>query len=307
MIRTMLSRRKWLQRGAAAGAGLVLGGCTTRKFSGPGPFVLAGDTERWALLSDPHVCGEAGKRFLGTNMAEHVRRAVDEVTRSRADYAGAIVAGDCAFRRGEPGDYQMFDELLGNPVRQAGVPLHLMVGNHDQRDRFESAMRVSAGPAGRCVSVVRSRYANWFLLDSLDRTNQRRGRVGAEQVQWLDEALTAEDAKPAIVVAHHSLDKAPQVPGFAVGMRDGRDVWAILRRHPHVKAFIYGHTHRWDVRRDDGIYLVNLPTTAFLLQPRQPQAWVDAVLRRDRIQLRLKPVNGARGDLYGRVTTLRWA
>ena len=101
-------------------------------------------------------------------------------------------------------------------MRQAGLPPHLFMGNHDRRKSLWQAFpeyksRDQGLPPDKHVALLESPHANWFLLDSMDGPGVVAGRLGEAQLRWLAEALDARPDKPAVVVAHHypeSLGKA---------------------------------------------------------------------------------------------------
>lgn len=278
---------------------------------GPAPS----DPERWALLSDPHVTarpdGRRGACCMNANCAAAV---ADVLSLDGTPPAGVIVNGDCAVGRGRTADYRAFRDLVVAPLAAADIPLHLTLGNHDHRGRFLEALGghlpsrgAATDCAGRVVSVVRARHANFVLLDTLGTTNRMGGKAGDAQLRWLDAALAANADKPALVVAHHPLPGTGLL-GRVGAVRDGARLWDVLRRHPHVKAYVYGHTHRWDVARRDGVYLVNLPTTAYVFNARQPTGWVDLHLGRDGAELRLRTIGPRRGEGWagGASATIAW-
>ena len=87
--------------------------------------------------------------------------------------------------------------------------MHLVLGNHDQRENFWAAFpeaKPALPAADRHAAVVETPLANWFLLDSLYKTNVTPGLLGAAQLQWLAKALDAHADKPALLVAHHNLE-----------------------------------------------------------------------------------------------------
>ena len=43
-----------------------------------------------------------------------------------------------------------------------------------------------------------------------------------------------------------------------------------------MKAYFYGHTHRWQVGRESKIHLVNVPATAWLFEPGEPRGLLTA-------------------------------
>jgi 3',5'-cyclic AMP phosphodiesterase CpdA len=98
--------------------------------------------------------------------------------------------------------------------------------------------------------------------------------LGQPQLKWLAAALDERPDKPAIVMAHHHLQWDPRDP--LSGLRETRELWDILAKRKQVKAYFYGHTHRWHIDRRDGIHLVNLPPTAYVFEKGLPNGWVSA-------------------------------
>ncbi len=159
------------------------------------------------LFSDSHVAADRALQSRGINMADQLAQCVKEAL-SRADKpVGAIHSGDLAYNNGLAADYITYGELI-DPLRKAGVPVHLMMGNHDDRRHFMEALNGVNGPSPvehRIVGLVESPLVNWFLLDSLDQTNKTPGVLGADQLAWLEKALDVHKDKPAIVVVHHNV------------------------------------------------------------------------------------------------------
>ena len=143
--------------------------------------------------------------------------------------------------------------------------------------------------------------ANWFILDSLQKTNSTPGLLGAEQLQWLATALDANPGKPAIVMVHHN-------PGIQenMGLLDTMSLYEVIRPRRQVKAYIYGHTHTWKITRDEsGIHLVNLPPVAYVFRENDPAGWVHARVRKDSIQLELHCID-QKHQSHGEVQDLVW-
>jgi 3',5'-cyclic AMP phosphodiesterase CpdA len=119
-------------------------------------------------------------------------------------------------------------------------PLAVCPGNHDVREAFTEGLGVAAR------SVVEAAGHRLVLLDSLvDAVDGRRvdeGRLGEEQLDWLDARL-AESAAPAIVVLHHP----PLTIGVGlmdpIRLLDGDDLERVIGRHPQVVAVLVGHAH----------------------------------------------------------------
>jgi len=222
-----ISRRRFLAGTLAAGAAAVL----PRGLDAAEP---AADPNHWVLLSDTHIWESRDKTHRGTKPAENFAAVRQEILLQAARSAGAIITGDCAFTEGQPGDYSVLIQEL-KPIREAGLPVHLVLGNHDHREHFFTAFpdaKPKADPPvpDKYVAVLQTPYANWFLLDSLQQTNHTPGHLGQPQLKWLAEQLDARADKPALVVAHHYLDRAI----VSSGMTDTKALLEVL--HPRKQV-----------------------------------------------------------------------
>ena len=291
-----LTRRNFIRRSLAAGAGLL---------TLPALRAADADPDRWALLSDPHIAADSSAISRVVNMAAHLEEAVKGVGTLPSRPAGVFVNGDCAFLSGLAEDYATFSKLIA-PLREAGMPLHLTLGNHDDRDIFWSALKNAkpAAPplASKHVSVVEGARANWFLLDSLDQVNKTPGLLGDEQRAWLAKALDAHTGKPALVMVHHNPASAP---GKKAGLTDSDELLALLAPRRHVKALFFGHTHTWRFAENDGIHLVNLPAVSYPFKPEEVTGWVDLQLREGGASLKLN-AHDTQHAAHGKVTELAW-
>jgi Icc protein len=296
-----LSRRKFLRRsfGAAAALGFAPGCATLRRRENP---------QSIALLSDIHISADRTRVARSINMTDHLKAVTAEVTSLPQRPGTVFINGDLAFDQGESADYEALLGLL-SPLREAGMPLHLNLGNHDNREHFWTVLNrwktVPAKLPGRQAAIVRRDDANWFLLDSLIKTKTTPGQLGDAQRAWLARALDANAGKPAIVMVHHQCgDLAPGQTGG--GLEDGAELMTLLRQRPHVKAYFWGHTHRWRVTQDEsGLHLVNLPAVAYVFQQDQPNGWVHATMRKDGMRLELRCLAHAHAE-HGQTFDLDW-
>lgn len=293
-----LSRRQFLARSLATGAVASLPHVSL--------FAQARevDPDCWALISDPHIHSDRAKMAHGINMTAQLEGVVREVLELPRRPAGALINGDLAYNTGFAEDYATFTQLVA-PLRAAQIPLHLGLGNHDHRERFWTALRSDASlqrpVADREVAIIPAARANWFLLDTLDKTNSTPGRLGEAQITWLAQALDAHADKPALVMTHHH----PSLKPDSTSLLDEAAFLAVLRPRRHVKALFFGHTHLWSVQRDEsGLHLINLPTTAYVWTPRAT-GWVTAQLETGGATLHLRCIDRARPEHDQRVE-LTW-
>jgi Icc protein len=119
-------------------------------------------------------------------------------------------------------------------------PVAVCPGNHDVRSAFVEGLGVAAR------GVVEHGGYRFVMLDSLvdavagERVDE--GRVGDEQLAWLDRQLGSSDA-PSFVCLHHP----PTTIGLElmdpIRLMDGDALGTVLDHHPHVIAVLVGHAH----------------------------------------------------------------
>lgn len=265
-----VSRRRFLAGSLGAASVLAWG---DRLVADDAP--AKADPHRFALLSDTHIAADRTAVLRKVVMAENLAKVVTELQGLSPRPAFATINGDLALTKGLDGDYATLLALIA-PLRTAGIPLHLNLGNHDDRDHFRAALperdRLDSPVEGKLAYVVESPRANWFVLDSLEETNEVPGTVGEAQRQWLAGALDARKDKPALVMVHHNPDREDPTRG---GLTDTFPFLDLLASRKQVKVLFYGHTHAWLVREDGGIHLVNQPPVAYVFQEGAPSGWVD--------------------------------
>lgn len=292
-----LSRRSFLRRTLVAGVGVA---CAPHLFAEE----RRTDPNSWVLLADTHIAAEAAKVNKSVNMTDHLAAVSKQVLTLSKRPAGVFVVGDCAFSQGEPGDYAQFTKLL-EPLRADGMPVHLTLGNHDHRENFWAGIaaekNVKRPVADRQVAMLRTELVNWFVLDSLEKTSQTPGALGADQLKWLVETLDANSTKPAVVLVHHN----PGLEGN-LGLKDTILLWEILRPRKQVKAWVYGHTHNWRIAQDDsGIHLINLPPTSYIFRDGDPAGWVQVTTHGNGMKLELHSLD-AQHKSHGQIVDLKW-
>lgn len=305
------SRRHFLRQLVVAGGGASVFSSDSRAWGDESK-----PTENWAFLSDTHIAADPAKvSRQGTCMAETLKQVVAEVVAEAKTLDGVIIDGDCAFDDGQPGDYVTLAGLL-KPISEAGLPIHFTLGNHDDRKHFLEAGVVSAGGEslidGKLVSVVEGSLVNWVMLDSLRFVNQVEGEFGEAQLKWLDQWLTAHSSKPALLVGHHypqvfRTDVIPSDEAIKIsGLVDSEAFLELVRRHTHVKAYFYGHSHDWKTKTPaDGLHEVNLPPTAYVFKPERPNGWVRVQVTEGEMSLELRALDPEHPQ-DGESKTLAW-
>lgn len=298
-----LSRRRFFQGSAV----LLL-------YPGSRAEAASDGSEIWALLSDTHIAADTAHESRGVNLADHLRRVVEEVVAEKDMLSGIIIDGDCAFNDGQNGDYITLLDLL-KPVRDAGLPVHFTMGNHDDRDNFYDRLaHASDGPPvqGKHCSVIETPTVNLVLMDSLRFVNKVEGEFGEKQLAWLAAYLEANPGKPAVMIGHHY----PQVfredvvpadkPIKISGLVDSDAFLETIDKRNAGKAYIYGHSHNWKTELDEnGVHQVNLPPVAYVFDETRPSGWVRATFSKNGAELELRSLDPEHPQ-HGEKKTLAW-
>ena len=283
------SRRRFL------GATALLGGGLLTRF---GISAAVADVESFALLSDTHIAADPTKVLREAHLCGNLKVVVAEVKAMSSPASAVLLNGDAALNDGQVGDYEQLMNQLAPVLGSKAPPLHIGLGNHDDRANFRAVVKpgTPAPIESKHVALVEGRHVNWFLIDTLRMTNKVEGELGDEQRLWLDAALKAHADKPAMVVGHHN----PQFPPSSLpdnaesakfkhtGLVDTEAFIALLEGHRHVKAYIYGHTHTWThQRRKSGLHFINLPPVAYVFQKERPNGWVEVTTTPGKASFRL--------------------
>ena len=261
------------------------------------------DPNRFAFLSDIHIRNEPIREVY---TPDHLAKNAEQILAAPDLPVAVVVCGDCACLKGNPEDYALLAKLL-KPLREAGVPVYLILGNHDNRDAMWNALPeqkengFGSFEEPKHIKVVSAPNVNLFLLDSKVTGDFGLGRMGQDQLQWLDKYLEQHKDKPAIFMAHHD----PTDGGIA--LKDYTDLYAVLAKHPQAKGYFFGHLHQWFQKqnKEHKLWEVCLPTSAYVFNESEPLGWVDARFKPQGVALTLNTMD-KKDPRYGKVVELAW-
>ncbi len=189
-------------------------------------------------LTDTHLVAR-GENLYELNPALRIRAAIDSINSEHPDAAFVMITGDLA-HWGEPMAYLALKEELQRLV----VPVHLLIGNHDDRVAFRQSFPETAtlGDAYIQYAFAAGGYRH-IALDS-NEPGVPWGVFCSERAHWLDEQLAGYPA-PAFLYIHH-----PPFPvGIAsmdrIGLRKADELRQVVMRHrSKIRHIFFGHLHR---------------------------------------------------------------
>jgi 3',5'-cyclic-AMP phosphodiesterase len=288
-----INRREFIKGSLAVGCTAVM---SSRVLSASDTDRAKLDQNRVALLADTHISADPDLAYPGTkwpgspvkesehervNMAKSLAVAAKSVTDLNPLPAHLIINGDCAMSRGTEAEYKELLRLL-EPVRLAGITIHVTIGNHDNREILWKLLPfLKKEQMGIQAGVIELSHANLLLLDS-----GRKGILGDKQLSWLAQELDARSGKPALVFGHFN-----PYPNRGVrpikGMHDGASLLKLLAQRKHARAYLYGHTHEWQHDQRDHLHLINQPAVSYYFGKGHAHGWVDMKLTKQSADLEL--------------------
>ncbi|MBU1002900.1 MAG: phosphodiesterase [Proteobacteria bacterium] len=214
-----------------------------------------------AQLSDFHVTA-SGTAYGRAETTQALERAVAHVKALVPAADAVVVTGDVA-DAGQPEAYAEAARILGG----LDVPLWIVPGNHDQRERLREAFPdheyMAAGPVGDSLCFVEDRFALRLVgLDTL-LPGRHGGGLDKRELLWLEAVLG--DGKPSVIFMHH--------PPFPVGIGNmdaeafvmADELEAVISRAPNVLRICCGHMHRPVMRSFGGTMVCIAPSVAMQL------------------------------------------
>jgi Icc protein len=211
---------------------------------------------RFVHLSDLHILGEAGVRQYGADTAEILARAVPLLQRLAPDFI--VASGDLISDESEA-SYRRLRQLLA-PLQ---VPIHFLMGNHDDRRAFRRVFHPRETASAEPVNESFERGGRRFLLLDSAQPGKVEGALSAEQLAWLDVQLGARPDLPTWIFLHHQPLPIHIRWLDALGLANGEAFLTVLARHPQVEAVAYGHIHQPRRWRYLGMLFLAVPALAF--------------------------------------------
>jgi len=292
-----INRREFIKGSLAVGCTAVM---SSRVLSASDTDRAKLDQNRVALLADTHISADPDLAYPGTkwpgspvkesehervNMAKCLAESAKSVTALNPLPAHLIINGDCAMSRGTEAEYKELFMLL-EPIRVAGITVHVTIGNHDNRENLWKLLPfLKKEQMGIQAGVIELPHANLILLDS-----GRKGILGEKQLSWLAQELDRRTDKPALVFGHFN-----PYPNRGVrpikGMHDGVSLLKALAKRKHARAYLYGHTHEWQQDQRDHLHLINQPAVSYYFGKGHAHGWIDMKLTKESAELELRCID----------------
>lgn len=225
--------------------------------------------QRLIQISDTHLGCEPGPIRAGYPDSDtQLMRVLDALPREPAVDA-LLLSGDLA-EDPEPATYAR----LARQLRSRREPMLALAGNHDD------SQTLRAGLAPETCQIHGEMMLGPWKLIGLDSSTpgEAAGRLDTAECKRLEQSLSAHPDCPTIVALHHPPVAIDSAWLDRLGLLDPDALFAVLDRHPQVRACLFGHIHQDFRARRGTIDLLGCPSTCVQFTPGSEDFAVDATL-----------------------------
>ena len=190
-------------------------------------------------LTDPHLVAPGGLLHR-LDPQVRLRAALASIASEHADAAFVVVTGDLA-DRGEADAYA----ALRAELARLPMPVHLLPGNHDHRERLREAFPQAPVDADGYLQFAFSAAGHRFIgLDTLE-PGASWGRFCQRRADGLAAELSRSAPEPVLLFMHHPPFAVGLAPMDAIALRDSGPLRAALAPHrARIRHLFFGHLHR---------------------------------------------------------------
>lgn len=193
-------------------------------------------TLKFLVLSDLHVIPE-GELSVTLDTGARFEQAVEGITARYGNADFCVLAGDLA-DLGQPAAYQRLKAIID----RIPIPVHITLGNHDDRNSFLSVFGAShIAETSKVDKAFDIKGYRMILLDSSE-PGRVDGVLTASQIDWLKSRLAEATDRPVIVILHHNAN-ALHIESDDIRILEPDAFIDALKTHPDIRQVIAGHVH----------------------------------------------------------------
>lgn len=216
-------------------------------------------------LSDLHYVRDG--TVQGHDPRLRLTAAIDHINAHHADADFCVISGDIVDRATKE-DYA----AVAAALRLLAIPVHPMVGNHDDRALFRDHLPLPSACMNDFVQfAVPTPDGLLICLDTL-MVGSDAGEVCAERQAWLQDTLENAGDAPVYVFMHHP----PHALGLPMQDADrigkGTDLLNLLSGFHNVQHLFIGHVHRAIAGTVNGIPFTTIKSALYQAPAPHP-AW----------------------------------
>lgn len=222
-------------------------------------------SRRILQITDTHLYADPQGTLLGLNTRDCLEAVIDSACASKSPEL-VVASGDLT----HDGSTQAC-QALRQSFQRLDAPVYCLPGNHDERASLQGQLN-----SGAFHYTASTQAANWQLvfLDSTVDASEA-GYLARDQLGILDQTLAGTPEQPAIVWLHHQPVPVGSRWLDSMIVSNPDEFFAVIDRHPQVRAIVWGHVHQDFSLQRNGVQLLGTPSTCVQFKPRSETFDVD--------------------------------
>jgi len=212
---------------------------------------------RFVQFTDPHLYSSESESLRGVQTAPALAHALAQAQAQDWPVDAVLVTGDIV--QDDPGGYAHFRRLF----KSAGAPVLCIPGNHDDPEALRRELDCDPFVVGGLID-----FGPWrvVLLDTWV-AGSAAGRLSAQSLAQLDQALRTASGRHALVCLHHHPVSMSSHWLDEVGLKNAAEFWRIVDQHSNVRAVVWGHVHQCFDELRGNVRLLATPSTCAQFMP----------------------------------------
>jgi 3',5'-cyclic AMP phosphodiesterase CpdA len=190
-------------------------------------------------ISDIHL-GRPGELLWGFDPVRRFEACLNDIKAYHRDASFVAITGDLA-ERGEVASYEILKALLAN----FPLPVHLMIGNHDDRGNFQRVFpQVPRDRNGFVQFRVGAEKRQFLFLDTYASRETSAGAYCEHRCAWLRKELQAVTRGSAIYLfMHHPPFDIEHRLMDLIKLKNAEEFAEAISGFP-IHHLFFGHAHR---------------------------------------------------------------
>jgi 3',5'-cyclic AMP phosphodiesterase CpdA len=201
-----------------------------------------------AHLSDPHLLADGAQLYGVVDTEVGLALALARIARLDPLPQALVFTGDLA-DKAEPAAYARLREFVEPVAAEMGAQVVWVMGNHDERATYASALFDETLPEGGATTQDRVYDVAGLRIVSIDTSvpGYHHGELTDAQLAWLTDVLATPAPHGTLLALHHPPIPIPMMPAAEVielleqerleAVLEGTDVRCILGGHFHYSTY----------------------------------------------------------------------
>lgn len=209
-------------------------------------------------LSDLHILAAPEDKMMGINTEHYFHACLEQAFAEKHHFDLIMLTGDLAQHPCPAGYRRILTSLEAHET-----PCICLPGNHDD---YELMQQVFNTDRINCRKQVK--LGNWQLISLNSQIpGEPGGRVSKEELAFLENCLTENPDRHALVAVHHHFleTKSPWMDTMII--ENSQELLAVVDKYPQVKVITTGHIHQVMDITIATFRVLGAPSTCFQFAP----------------------------------------